>query len=70
MKKTTFRTTLKAIRKAVISNRELLYSTLQKPAEGFVVDQELRRRLHYAFQALHDVDETLTAAIDSLPAGK
>ncbi len=70
MKKTTFRTTLKSVRKAVVSNRELLYSTLQKPAEGFVLDQELRRRLHHAFQSLHDVDEVLTAAIDSITPGK
>jgi len=69
MKKVTFRSTLKAIRKSSKANRDLLYSTLQKPREGFVVEAETNRHLHWAFQTLDAVDETLERALASLSVG-
>ena len=70
MKKVTFRSTLRAILKSSKANRELLYSTLQKPREGFVVEGEYWRRLQLIFQCLHDVEEGLQVILASLEVGK
>jgi len=69
MKKTTFRTTLKAIRKVVAVQRMLLTCMLQKPREGFVVESDYGRRLYYIGQSLYEIDINLGVIIASLSVG-